>query len=141
MMRDTTVIKDAMGFSLIELVIVVAIVGILGVVAMGFFGDNVIASNRTDARKALAEIAGSLEKCRSLYGSYNAANCAVAGTFPITSDAGYYAITAFLTPTTFNLTANRIAGQPQANDTDCTTLTLDNTGVRGATGANTAECW
>jgi len=119
--------------------IVVAIVGILGTVAMGYFGDNVIASNRTDARKALAETAGSLEKCRSLYGSYNAGNCPVA--FPVTSDAGYYSITAAVAATTFTLTANRVAGQPQANDTDCTTLTLDNTGVRGATGANTADCW
>lgn len=133
--------KQAKGFSLIELMMVVAIVGILGVVAMGFFGDNVLATNRTEARSALSATAGSLEKCRSLYGSYNHANCAVAGTLPFASESNYYTISGALAATTFTLTATPVAAGPQSNDGDCTTLTLDNTGIKGATGANTAECW
>lgn len=133
--------KHSKGFSLIELMIVVAIIGILTTVALGFFGDNVIASNRSEGRAALSATAGSLEKCKSLYGAYNSANCNVAAT--VTSDTNYYTIdtTASITPTTFTLTATPVAGGPQTNDTDCTSLTLTNTGVKGGTGADSTACW
>ena len=132
--------RNNAGFTLIELMIVVAIVGILVMVGMNFFGENVLATNRTEARATLTQTAGSLEKCRSLYGTYNHANCNVA--LPVTTESNYYTISASaMTGTTFTLTATPVAGQPQANDGDCTTLTLTNTGVRGATGADTTQCW
>lgn len=131
--------KQAKGFTLIELMIVIAIVSILATIAMGFYGDSVISANRTEARSELIDTAGSLEKCKSLYGVYNSANCNVA--FPITTDTSYYSITAALAGSTFALTATPIAGSPQASDADCTTLTLSNTGIKGATGANTGSCW
>ncbi len=133
--------RKSKGFNIIELMIVVAIVGIISVVAAGFYRDNVIAANRTEARAALTEAAGSLEKCRSLYGSYNHANCAFAGNFPIATDSNFYSITAALGGSTFTLTATPVAGQTQANDADCTTLTLTNTGIKAATGADTSDCW
>ena len=132
--------KHSKGFSLIELMIVVAIIGILASVAMGFYGDNVIASNRSEGRAELTATAASLEKCKSLYGTYNAAGCNVANT--IATDNNYYSIdTTTRAATTFTLTATPVAGQPQVNDTDCTSLTLTNTGIKGGTGANAAECW
>jgi type IV pilus assembly protein PilE len=131
--------KYSKGFSLIELMIVVAIIGILSSIALGFYGDNVIASNRSEGRAALTATAGSLEKCKSLYGAYNAGNCNVANT--IATDTNYYSIdTTTRTATTFTLTATPVAGKAQANDTDCTTMTLTNTGVKGGTPA-TNECW
>ena len=132
--------KHAKGFSLIELMIVVAIIGMLTMIAVGFFSGNIIASNRSEGRSVLSEVAGSLEKCKSLYGSYNAANCNVA--FPVVSDTNYYTVAATaMTATTFTLTATPVIGQPQEADTDCTSLTLTNTGVKGGTGGNPAECW
>lgn len=130
--------KHSKGFSLIEMMIVVGIIGILTAVAIGFYGDNVIASNRSEGRAVLSATAGSLEKCKSLYGSYNAANCNVAASVPTES---FYTIdTTARTATTFTLTATPVAGKSQANDTDCTTMTLTNTGVKGGTPA-TNECW
>ena len=105
--------------------------------AFGFYVDNVRSSHRTEARAALNATAGSLEKCKSLYGTYNHASCNVALNFA--SDNGYYQITGAVNPTTFTLTATAQGGQ--ADDDDCDTLTLTNTGVTGATGLNTAECW
>jgi type IV pilus assembly protein PilE len=132
--------KHSNGFSLIELMIVVAIIGILTTIAMGFFGDSVIASNRSEGRAGLTATAASLEKCKSLYGAYNAGGCNVANT--ITTDTNFYSIdTTTRTATTFTMTATPVAGQPQASDADCTSLTLTNTGVKGGTGANAAECW
>ncbi len=132
--------KKTQGFTLIELMIVVAIVGIVVMISAGFFGANVISANRTEARSALNQFSGSLEKCRSLYGSYNHANCNVV--LPADTENAYYRISATtMAATNFTLTATPIAGGPQAGDTDCTTLTLTNTGVKGGTGADVTECW
>jgi len=133
--------KHSFGYSLIELTIVVAIIGILSTVAFGFYRDNVIASNRAEGRAVLSEVAASLEKCKSLYGAYNSANCNVAD--DVSSDTNYYEIdtTASITATTFTLTATPVAGQPQASDTDCTSLTLTNTGIKGGSGADSSVCW
>ena len=130
--------KNSKGFTLIELMIVVAIVGIISSIAFTMYRDNVIASKRTEGRSALQQAAGTLEKCRSLYGSYNHANCNYAD---FTSESNLYGITSALAASSFTLTATPVAGQSQANDADCTTLTLTNTGVKGATGADTSDCW
>ena len=126
------------GFTLIELTIVVAIVGFLMAIAYGYYGDYVISTNRTEARAALQQAAGTLEKCRTLYGSYDHANCSYAN---FASESNYYNISVARDATTYTLTATPVTGQPQTGDTYCTTFTLSNTGLKGATGANTSECW
>jgi len=136
--------NQAKGFTLVELMIVLVIVGILSAVGFGFYGDNVRASNRTEGRSALAQSAASLEKCKSLYGAYNInANCAegtaLAATY--TTDTDLYTISAALAATTFTLTATPVDPGPQASDADCTTMTLTNTGVKAGTGAVPADCW
>ena len=119
---------------------VVAIIGILSAVAVGFYGNYIIEANRTDARTALSRTSTSLEKCKSLYSNYNSGNCNVV--FPVISDDGFYSIAAtVITGTTFTLTATPVVGQPQANDADCTSLTLTNFGIEGGTGADVTECW
>lgn len=127
------------GFSLIELLIVVALVGILSAVAFNMYADNVIASNRSEGRAGLTATAASLEKCKSLYGVYdNLVNCPVLAT--IATESNLYSIdTTGRTPTTFTLVATAVG--PQLRDADCTTLSLTNTGIKTATGADPTVCW
>ena len=82
--------RKSKGVTLIELMLVVAVVGILGSLAFSYYGGFVQKSKRTEARNALHTIAGQLEKCRSLYGAYNSASCTV--NLPQASDTGLYTI-------------------------------------------------
>ena len=130
--------KNSSGFSLIELLIVISIVGILTSIAFGVYRENVISANRTEGRAALQTAAGTLEKCRSLYGSYNNVSCSYAD---FTSESDLYDIAGAITSSTFMLTATPVVGGAQVNDSDCTSLTLDNTGIKSGTGADPEVCW
>jgi len=131
--------KYSKGFTLIELMIVVALVGILSTVAVNAYIDNVIASKRSEGRAGLTATAASLEKCKSLYGVYDHLNCNVLAT--ITTETNIYSIdtTTTRTPTTFTLVATAIGSQ--VRDDDCATLSLTNTGIKTATGVDTTDCW
>ena len=130
---------DCRGFSLVEMLVVLAIVAILATVSANYYGEYVTSANRTEAHAALSEAAGSLEKCKVLYGVYNSADCNV--TLPITTENNYYSITGVRNATTFALTATPVAGGRQATDGKCTTLMLSHTGETSATGSETAACW
>ena len=128
------------GFTLVELMIVIAIVGILGAISMSFYGNYITDANRTDARSALTQTAARLEKCKTLYSVYNnIVNCNV--TFPVASDEGLYSINAVLAVSSFTLTATPVAGGYQTGDAYCTTLTLTNTGAESGTGTDITKCW
>jgi len=132
-------IKLYKGLTLVELMIVLVIMGILSAVSLQFYGNYVVAANRTDARTGLTATATALEKCKALYGAYN--NAACDAVIPATSAAGFYTITVTSTVVTYELTATPVTGEPQANDTECTTLTLSNTGFKSGTGTTISKCW
>jgi type IV pilus assembly protein PilE len=133
------------GVTLIELMIVVAIVGILAAIAYPSYRSYVMRSHRSDAKVALERLSQSLERCYTNARTY--AGCpalaAVAGG-GAPSEKGYYTITFSVAPTnlTFALTATATSGQ--LADADCRTFTLDNTNARtAATAASVANtnCW
>ena len=136
------------GFTLIELMIAVVIIGILAAIAYPSYNESVRKTQRSDAKVGLSEIAQVLERCFTELNSYNSTSCPVVGAGPAiseNSDEGYYTITdTVLTSTTFTLTATPVAGGPQAADAKCTTLTLAHTGAKGATGSGAdpvSDCW
>lgn len=137
--------KSEAGFTLIELMIVVAIVAIIAGIAYPSYMESVRKSNRSDAKATLNDVAQRLQRCFTTYSAYNHASCTVAGQVTggstITSPERMYTVAGVLAATTYDLTATPAAGSTQAKDTKCTTLTLDEAGVRGATGSDSGNCW
>jgi len=132
------------GFSLIELMIAVVIVGILAAVAIPMYSDYVTRSRRADGQATLMQVAQELERCYTQFSKYNDNSCSEvnSGVVSETSDQGFYGISASggnLTESTFTLTAT--PQNEQADDTDCTALTLTHLGEQSATGDDPDSCW
>jgi len=132
--------RSEAGITLLELMIVVAIVGILAAIAYPSYRDQVRRSNRTEAKVALEERAQAMEKCFTRTMDYTAAACDNAAAARATPDGRYTVSASARGPTTFTLTA--VPNGAQADDAECMSFTLDEAGRRGVTGTGTPErCW
>ncbi len=131
------------GFTLIELMIVVAIIGIIAAIAYPAYVDNVRDTRRTTAQAELMELAQWMERQYAAdYDYRDAGGNAPALPFtesPRSGGAAFYdlSFSGAVTQNGFTLQAVPKAGSDQANDS-CGTLTLTEAGARGATGA---DCW
>jgi len=130
--------KIESGFTLIEIMIVVAIISILAAIGYPAYQDSVRKSKRTDARSALLKAAALQERW---YMNTNAYTTTLANIGGATSPDGYYAITVNNTACGNN-SCFQVVATPAApfSDPGCTTLTLNELGQQGSTGSST-ECW
>jgi type IV pilus assembly protein PilE len=124
------------GFTLIELMVVLAIVGILLAVALPAYNSQVRHSRRTEALQIMTDCALRQERYRSdhaLYGTDAQAGCQTSNTF-------YTFATSANTATTYTITATAGSAGSQSSDTQdgtsCTTLTLNESKTKGP-----AACW
>jgi type IV pilus assembly protein PilE len=140
------------GFTLIELMIAVAIVGILVGIAYPAYERQVQKTNRSDAKVTLSDVAQRLQRCFTSQSSYNpaAGKCSVVdelnSSAGVVSKESHYVVkpAVALTANTYQITATATSAR-QLKDTDCRTFTLDQTGAKTAktsgTVDNTASCW
>ena len=137
--------KKYNGFTLIELMIVVAIIGVISAVAYPSYDGYMKKTRRADAKVGMSKIADKQERFYLQNNTYTDSFAATGLNTGNVSDEGYYKFT-ISSPDFVNgfiVTATAISGRPQDGDTGCTTMTLSSTGAKEPNGDPSTEkdCW
>lgn len=149
--QDTS--QSNAGFTLIEVMIVVAIIGILAAVALPSYQNHILRGNRASARAALLQAQQFMERFYVANDSYMTDRAGTLVALPVSlqtapSDSPRYTLGVVAgAANAYTLTATPIAGTV---DVLCGSLTLTNAGIKGqtadtsGTAASTsldAQCW
>lgn len=116
----------------------VAIIGIIAAIAIPNYLDYVQNTRRTDARVLLAEAAGEQFRYYSGFNTYAPSMTVLGYSADATeTEEGLYTVSVdSADANSFELVATPVAGEPQANDTDCLELRIDSSGLK-----TPADCW
>lgn len=147
-MRNQYVKKTA-GFTLIEMMIVVAIIGILAAIAYPSYQEYVLRGNRSEGQALLNDAAARQERYFAQNNAYVTAQANIArlgmrntsGT-TVTSDTGKYTLTISSPNNSGGYLLTATPQGTQAKDTKCGNLTLNAMGTRGVSGSTSVnDCW
>ena len=135
----------ARGFTLIEILIVVAILGILTSIALPAYQNSVLRSGRAEAKGELMTVASDQERFFASSNTYSTDATPLLTPYATkrTTENGLYTITVAAgatgsIATSFVATATAVGDQTADA---CVTLTISSIGVRGATGDTADKCW
>ncbi|CAA6814589.1 MAG: Fimbrial protein [uncultured Thiotrichaceae bacterium] len=144
------------GFTLIELMIVVAIIGILSAIAYPNYTRYVQESKRTDAMVAIMSAAQSQEKffSQNLRYAFSQADLGISASSEndlytvsisgLESDGSTVCIATSTSCMSYTITATAKSGASQYHDTNCRKMTYTNVGVKSAEdsdGNTSSVCW
>lgn len=134
--------KRQKGLTLVELMVVVAVMAVLASIAYPLYTNQVTKSRRADAKVALEMIAMAEERYYTINGAY----AVTLGSLTLDADIadgdsekGYYNLSlAQSSGQDFTATASASSSGAQANDGHCASFTINQQGAKGATNDN---CW
>lgn len=139
--------RNLTGFTLIELMIVVAIVAVLAAVAYPSYIQYIVRSNRAAAEGYMLEVTNLQQRYLLDARTYAGTMTALSATAPSNVSPNYTIATAVVAgpPPGFTVTATPIGGQ-LAKDTKCGVLVIDGTGAKSYQStltdtAGVSACW
>lgn len=129
--------RQMAGFTLIELMIVVAIIGIISAIAYPSYTEYVLRGNRSEAQAFLNDAAARQERYYAQNNTYADTNAKLGYATANSSSSKYTLAITNASATTYTLTAT-----PANTDSKCGNLTLNQAGTKGESGSGTvADCW
>jgi type IV pilus assembly protein PilE len=129
------------GFTLIELMIVVAIVAIIAAIAYPSYRNYVLRSHRADGKEMAMRIASAEERYFTNFNRYTASITGDLGFSSTDSEHGYYTAAIELGDAEQTFTLSLAPAGSQESD-QCGTLTINNTGYKHQSGGETnGKCW
>lgn len=135
--------KKTQGFTLIELMIVVAVIGILAAIAYPSYQEYVNRSKRANAQAAIMELSHFMERYYTANGKYTKSD-GTGPDLPFTKapkDGGSENYSLSLSAVdAFSYTLTATAKNSMAED-KCGNLTLTSKGIKGNSKGNTDDCW
>ena len=137
---------QSQGFTLVELMAVVIVIGILGIIAVPSYRQYMMRAQRTEAKTALLQMATNQERFYLQNNTYTTDLVAL-GFAGGVSDSGVYTLAVPVADViTYQVTAvPTVGGGPngrsQEADVDCAVFTLNAQGVRTATPDPDTRCW
>ncbi|MNN36030.1 Fimbrial protein precursor [compost metagenome] len=143
-------LASSRGFTLLEMMVVVAIIGILAVIAYPSYQQYVLRANRSEGQALLSDAVAREERYFAQNNAYVSAQEGIAKLNmrktdggKVTSETGKYSLVVSNPANSGGYLLSAVPQGPQVADTLCGTLTLNAVGERGITGnaASAAECW
>jgi len=134
------------GVTLIELMIVIVIVAILASIAVPSYRNYVLRSHRVEAKTALLNLAAAQEKFYLQNNTY-ATNSLLTTAPPsglglaATTENGWYTVAIANGANAAGFSATATATGTQTADGDCASFTINQLGVKSATGDKPTVCW
>jgi type IV pilus assembly protein PilE len=125
-----------------ELLIAVAVAGLLAAVAYPSYQQQVAKGRRTDAKQALLELSQKMERFYTERGTYVGAALGTSGLYPAVTAGGYYDL-AITSQTLDGFTVKATPKGTQTGD-DCASFTYNQVGEQGVTGGaklSATKCW